>query len=216
MGAFCCCPCGEEFDEYSHPSSSIYRHCICLRYFFHQLLSRSSAVFHRLEDHSTVLSTQGNTSSPSTELGTSPDNAFSVPRPAPYEADQRHSRLQRDGLVFRREKSTSNFQEESQPLRRIGSSSGMEPLTVGKKWSRTDSDEESKIGTKASQGLAYTLQWPEDEDVCPTCLDEYTPENPKIITRCAHHFHLGCIYEWMERSETCPICGKEMEFCESP
>jgi len=37
---------------------------------------------------------------------------------------------------------------------------------------------------------------------------EYTPDNPKIITKCCHHFHLGCIYEWMERSDTCPICGK--------
>lgn len=39
------------------------------------------------------------------------------------------------------------------------------------------------------------------------CAD-YTPENPKIITKCSHHFHLSCIYEWMERSETCPVCGK--------
>lgn len=28
------------------------------------------------------------------------------------------------------------------------------------------------------------------------------------MTGCSHHFHLGCIYEWMERSESCPICGK--------
>lgn len=39
-------------------------------------------------------------------------------------------------------------------------------------------------------------------------LAEYTPENPKITTKCSHHFHLGCIYEWLERSESCPICGK--------
>lgn len=37
---------------------------------------------------------------------------------------------------------------------------------------------------------------------------EYTLENPKITAKCSHHFHLGCIYEWMERSESCPICGK--------
>lgn len=41
----------------------------------------------------------------------------------------------------------------------------------------------------------------------PLCA-EYTPENPKIMTKCSHHFHLGCIYEWMERSESCPVCGK--------
>jgi hypothetical protein len=39
-------------------------------------------------------------------------------------------------------------------------------------------------------------------------LAEYTKENPKIITKCSHHFHLGCIYEWMERSDNCPVCGK--------
>lgn len=39
MGSFCCCACIDECDEYTHPSNSIYRHCICLRFFFHQLLS---------------------------------------------------------------------------------------------------------------------------------------------------------------------------------
>ncbi|PIA45836.1 hypothetical protein AQUCO_01600222v1 [Aquilegia coerulea] len=230
MGAFCCCPCGEEYDEYSYPSSAIYRHCICLRYFLHQLLSGYSAMFHRLEERSLASPNQGTPSLTSTELGTTPDNSlyasyFSAPRPAPYDVDQRLSRLQRDGLVFRREKSMTNFQEESQPLRRSGSSSGIDPLAAGKRWVGVGSEEECKTGSSESSGrivstklhgLAYGIPTPEDEDVCPTCLDEYTPENPKIITRCSHHFHLGCIYEWMERSETCPICGKEMEFCESP
>lgn len=218
MGAFCCCPCGEEFDEYSYPTSnSIHRHCICLRYFFHQLLGGYSAMFHRLEDRSIASPIQSTTSLTSTELGTAPDNSLSgtylsVPRPAPYDADQRLSRVQRNGLVFRREKSMNNFQEESQPLRRSLSSSGIEPLAAGKKWNRVDSKEEYKtagsessekfLSAKATHGFIYSLPPPEDEDVCPTCLEEYTPENPKIITRCSHHFHLGCIYEWMERSET--------------
>lgn len=54
----------------------------------------------------------------------------------------------------------------------------------------------------------------EDEDVCPTCLEEYTSENPKIVTKCTHHYHLSCIYEWKERSESCPVCGKLMAFDE--
>ncbi|KAK1436246.1 hypothetical protein QVD17_02025 [Tagetes erecta] len=45
---------------------------------------------------------------------------------------------------------------------------------------------------------------------CPTCLEEYDEENPKIITKCEHHFHLACILEWMERSDTCPVCDQEM------
>lgn len=222
MGAFCCCPCSEEFEEYAGPSNHLYRHCICLRYFLH-LFSGNGAAFHRLEGRSAASSVQGATSS-STELGsTLPDS--SLTRPMPYDAEQRFTRLQRDGLVLRREKSVSNIQEENQLLRRSNGSSCVEPVGGGKKWDGVESDEEYKIGrsesskslsTKMSHGLAFIMPSSEDEDVCPTCLDEYTPENPKIITRCSHHFHLGCIYEWMERSDSCPLCGKEMEFCESP
>ncbi|KAK7253048.1 hypothetical protein RIF29_37446 [Crotalaria pallida] len=50
----------------------------------------------------------------------------------------------------------------------------------------------------------------EEEDTCPICLEEYDAENPKLITKCDHHFHLACILEWMERSETCPVCDQDM------
>lgn len=51
-----------------------------------------------------------------------------------------------------------------------------------------------------------------DEDICPICLEEYTFEDPRIVTKCSHHYHLGCIYEWNERSETCPVCSQLMVF----
>lgn len=229
MGAFCCCPCGDDFEEYAHPSTSIYRHCICLRYFFHQLFS--GYIFQRLEGRAVTSSTQGVTPLTSTGLGSpSADSSFSethhlVPRPPPYDTDPRYSRLQRDGLVSRREKSMSHTQEDSQLLARSSSSSCVEHLGSVKKKNSADAEEECKacrsdsekiMSAKGLYGTGYILTTSEDEDVCPTCLDEYTPENPKIITKCSHHFHLGCIYEWMERSEFCPLCGKEMEFCESP
>ncbi|KAL6969182.1 hypothetical protein U1Q18_028905 [Sarracenia purpurea var. burkii] len=229
MGAFCCCPCGDEFEEY--PNTSIYRHCVCLRFFFHQLFSGYGAVFHRIDGRPVSSSIQGGTLA-STGLGTAlPDTSFidthhPVSRPLSYDDDQRYSRLQRDGLFSRRDKSMTHFQEDSQPLRRNASCSGMEPLGDGKKWHGVVSAEELKLGnsespekalsTKIAHGLIYIQPSSVDEDVCPTCLDEYTLENPKITAKCSHHFHLGCIYEWMERSDTCPICGKEMEFCESP
>ncbi|PRW57997.1 E3 ubiquitin- ligase [Chlorella sorokiniana] len=52
----------------------------------------------------------------------------------------------------------------------------------------------------------------DSEDICPTCLDPYTEDNPKVLTRCNHHFHLPCLYEWLERSSTCPVCGETMHF----
>lgn len=232
MGSFCCCPCDDELEEYAHPSNSIYRHCVCLRFFLHQLFGGYTAMFHRLDGRSVPAPIHGANSLASSDIGsTMSDSSLndahpSVSRPGPYDAEQRYSRMQRDGLVSRRDKSMTHFQEESQSLRRNMSNSGVDPLGFGKKQNEADSEEDGKLGlsessekalgTKIGYGLAYIQSPSEDEDVCPTCLDEYTLENPKIITRCSHHFHLGCIYEWMERSESCPICGKEMEFCESP
>ena len=37
---------------------------------------------------------------------------------------------------------------------------------------------------------------------------EYSDENPRITTACGHNYHLSCIYEWMERSNRCPVCDK--------
>jgi hypothetical protein len=52
-----------------------------------------------------------------------------------------------------------------------------------------------------------------DDDAlyCPTCLEAYTKDNPKVTAACGHSFHLPCIYEWLERSPTCPVCGRKME-----
>lgn len=36
----------------------------------------------------------------------------------------------------------------------------------------------------------------------------YDEENPKILTKCDHHFHLSCMLEWMERSDICPLCDQ--------
>ncbi|XP_065852646.1 E3 ubiquitin-protein ligase At3g02290-like isoform X2 [Euphorbia lathyris] len=186
-------------------------------------------MFHRLESRP-ISPTQGGTSLTSTNVGigsldgSTSDTHVLLPRPAPFDADQRYARLQRDGLVSR--KSMTHFQEESQPLRRTMSNSGLESSGLGKKRIGGDSDDENKLShsessdkfsaMKVAYGQCYVQQSSEDEDVCPTCLEEYTIENPKIPTKCSHHFHLGCIYEWLERSENCPVCGKEMEFCESP
>ncbi|KAL8150419.1 hypothetical protein V2J09_020227 [Rumex salicifolius] len=58
---------------------------------------------------------------------------------------------------------------------------------------------------KSDDSILYVI------DECPTCLEEYSEENPKMTTKCEHNFHLACIFEWLERSDTCPICNKEME-----
>ncbi|RRT38092.1 hypothetical protein B296_00045566, partial [Ensete ventricosum] len=42
--------------------------------------------------------------------------------------------------------------------------------------------------------------------------EEYTYENPRVDMQCTHQYHLGCIYEWMERSQNCPFCSKVISF----
>jgi hypothetical protein len=147
---------------------------------------QSGAMFHRLEGRSTSSPIQG-ASFTSSGINTAlPDNTsndihLSVSRPAASDSDQRYSRLQRYGLVSRRDKSMTHFQEDSQPLRRNMSSSGAESLGFGKKRNGVESEEDGKLGlsessekaltAKVAHGLAYMQASSEDEDVCPTCLD---------------------------------------------
>ncbi|XP_031109925.1 E3 ubiquitin-protein ligase At3g02290-like [Ipomoea triloba] len=225
MGAVCCC-LQDEFDNFASPNSSIYRNCICLRCFVQNFLHVYSSLFRRGEQHAIPSSTQGTTSLSSTaSLDTSLSDIYrSPPRPLPYDADPRYFRLQRDGLVSRREKGSSHSHEETEPLRRSDTDDDSESLSTGNKWDKSCEEESKEYNSKSSlklstakttSGFPHVYSSSEDEDVCPTCLEEYTEENPKIMTKCSHHFHLGCIYEWMERSDNCPVCGKLMAFDET-
>lgn len=227
MGAVCCCLNNDDFEEYVNPTSAVYRNCTCLSCFVQKLLNVYTSLFRRGEVNSIPSSIQGAASMTSTA---SLDNSLSgmyrsPPRPLPYDADPRYFRLQRDGLVSRREKGSSHSHEETEPLR-SDVDTDPESLNSGDKWNESACEDGSKeYRTKSSlkissakttiTGVGNFYTSSEDEDVCPTCLEEYTTENPKIMTKCSHHFHLGCIYEWMERSESCPVCGKVMVFDET-
>ncbi|KAL3640216.1 hypothetical protein CASFOL_011787 [Castilleja foliolosa] len=219
MGAACCC-LRDEWDDFANRNSSIYRNCICLHCFIQNFVHVYTSLFHRGEERALPSLTQGTSSLTSTA---STDNSLadmyrSPPRPLPYDADTRYFRLPRDGLVSRREKGSSHANEETELLRAKELHEESESVSAKGKWSDFTCDEESeeynsKLQLKLSKaepatGFAHICYTSEDEDVCPTCLEEYTTENPKIITKCSHHFHLGCIYEWMERSDNCPVCGK--------
>ncbi|XP_073105529.1 E3 ubiquitin-protein ligase At3g02290 isoform X2 [Elaeis guineensis] len=194
---------------------------------FHKCLFKYMGFFRRGEVRAIPSSVEGTAPLASAALVTDdfiPDTYCSPPRPLPYD-DPRFSRLQRDGLVSRRDKSSSHFHEESEPLRRNSNDTEMEPMSRVDKWCGSNYEGESKLYhsesllkhplTEDTTGATYFFPSSEDEDVCPTCLEEYTSENPRIIMQCTHHFHLSCIYEWMERSDACPVCGKMMVFDET-
>lgn len=215
MGSICSCFCVEDNEGYRNPSGSVHRQCICFRFLAQQLMHMYTSIFQR-EDHSL----------PSTSLGsvapTSDDSFFntfrSSPRPLAYD-DPRCSQLH-VGSATGYDKPLNNFNEESVPLRTVKNDCRTESTSIASKWSgynngisRKSCPENPSI--EITGGMTYIFPSSEEEDVCPTCLEEYTPENPRIILQCSHHFHLGCIYEWMERSELCPVCCKVMLFNET-
>ncbi|OIW17318.1 hypothetical protein TanjilG_22430 [Lupinus angustifolius] len=226
MGCVCSCFRVDDFEDYMNPNNPAYRNCSCLGCFTENLLNVYTLIFRRGEVHAIPSSIQEAASMTSTaSLDNSMSDIYrSLPRPLPYDADPRVFRSQRDGLVSRCEKGSSHSHEESEPLR---SDVDVDPESLNSAGKRNDNAREDGSKEYSSQstlrlssaklttgaGLVYSSS--EEEDVCPTCLEEYTEENPKIVTKCSHHFHLGCIYEWMERSETCPVCGKVMAFDES-
>lgn len=223
MGSVCCCLHVEDLEEYTNPNSSVYRNCICLRCLIQNCVSAYTALFQRGELRALPSSVEGEASLTSTAPQDNMSDMYnSPPRPLPYDADPRC--FQRVGLLSRREKGPSHMHEESEPLRRSDSDTSPEPLrTGGKCYGSGGRSKESffdhplkKPSAEVASVRGYFYSSSEEEDVCPTCLEEYTPENPKIMTRCSHHYHLGCIYEWMERSDSCPVCGKVMEFNETP
>nr|XP_011463981.1 PREDICTED: putative RING-H2 finger protein ATL21A [Fragaria vesca subsp. vesca] len=61
--------------------------------------------------------------------------------------------------------------------------------------------------------LDESLELPEPDDkTCSICLCEYQPkETIRIIPDCNHYFHASCIYEWLRKNPTCPLCRNPPE-----
>ncbi|KAH9542179.1 hypothetical protein CY35_14G102700 [Sphagnum magellanicum] len=158
-----------------------------------------------------------------------PETYRAPPRPLPYDTDPRYSRIVRDGLISRLNKSHLHA-GEGEPLCRsslVGDGAG-EALTPLQRRNGAEGDCEEQApsyrpdlsgkcvpSAKGFPKVDSVQSLADDEEFCPTCFDGYNEENPKITMECGHHFHLSCIYDWMERSKHCPVCGKEMVFSES-
>ncbi|XP_048570878.1 E3 ubiquitin-protein ligase At3g02290-like isoform X1 [Triticum urartu] len=212
MGAFCSCLQADYSDRHGNQTSGAFRNCMCLRCFTQQLINAYTVLFRVGTVHSV---SQAIEATPLDSSESSFDTYRSPPRPLPYD-DPRFSPPLRDWFASRQDPS-SHSPEESEPLR-PNHDEEIETMSSVDKPSKTNYDTKMKrsssaYGDKLSRkesGNYFTYFSPstEDEDVCPTCLEDYTSENPRIVMQCSHHFHLGCIYEWMERSEACPVCGK--------
>nr|XP_018675251.1 PREDICTED: E3 ubiquitin-protein ligase At3g02290-like isoform X2 [Musa acuminata subsp. malaccensis] len=116
-----------------------------------------------------------------------------------------------NGLVLGRAEVPTHLHKKSEPLR-------SENVTDAESTDRKENIDGSKACFSESSLKLQSAQMTvgcslsEDEDVCPICLEEYTYENPRVDMQCTHQYHLGCIYEWMERSQNCPFCSKVISF----
>ncbi|URE33781.1 Zinc finger, C3HC4 type (RING finger) [Musa troglodytarum] len=71
---------------------------------------------------------------------------------------------------------------------------------------KTDCEQNSRRITE--DDVRKPIISPTEEDVCPICLEDYDVQNPRVMTKCEHHFHVSCGLEWMERSYACAICDQ--------
>ncbi|KAJ4979552.1 hypothetical protein NE237_010332 [Protea cynaroides] len=54
-------------------------------------------------------------------------------------------------------------------------------------------------------GLQLQPKFDVDEE-CPICLRVFDDGNQVGELLCSHRFHIDCIYQWLERKKTCPVC----------
>ncbi|GFZ16458.1 RING/U-box superfamily protein [Actinidia rufa] len=206
MGGCCCCSSGGGGVNSSPP-------------FYHH-----SRV---LEEHEPLSSHHGAVSALSTGLlvdtnllTSIPDTYRPPPAPLPYDANLIRPRTppsNQESCVKKNDTASHTETTESVEETNVGNTQEISPKDLKGSDCKVQTDTElasskdfevelEKSGElkKSSEPVVSVLE----EDVCPTCLEEYDTENPKIMTQCEHHFHLACILEWMERSDTCPVCDQ--------
>lgn len=49
-----------------------------------------------------------------------------------------------------------------------------------------------------------------DDDACSICINQLEPDDLVRILPCEHIFHSECIYDWMCKSLSCPLCRKNI------
>nr|ACG32722.1 protein binding protein [Zea mays] len=203
MGSLLCCMRGSEDVSAAPPVS-----CLCLLWPFHYYhnLNSGSAACHRCD---TRVAPDGGMSPPANQVDLL-DTLGLPPRPLPYDDPQSSPRMVQHPLVSGHDKAPTHVQKLGQPAETKNTHTGS--TCTAHKVSASSPKQHSE-GSRMDDGVQF-CDSSDSEDDCPVCLEEYDYENPKIALQCKHNFHLSCIYEWMERSQACPVCAKTMLFNE--
>ncbi|EEF50719.1 protein binding protein, putative [Ricinus communis] len=208
MGNLFCCFHPEDPEDNHDPSSSQRVACsIRLDCLVHTLFTKYAAVFDKGD--APIVPEAINTQSDTTTAATT----TVPPQNMSFDVNPNHSHLQQDELTLPGANAAEARQTQHKDVEeqlRGGNGTVTDNTSSGVTSNEYDSStypiRHSK--EKMEPHLLNFYASLDDEDVCPTCLEEYTFDNPRIVTECKHHYHLGCIYEWQERSEHCPVCDK--------
>ena len=57
------------------------------------------------------------------------------------------------------------------------------------------------------------------DNPCAVCLEKYEHVNTcqekiGLLTQCGHFYHFDCIWPWLRRQESCPVCRKDTQIQE--
>ena len=50
----------------------------------------------------------------------------------------------------------------------------------------------------------------QDEETCAVCLDDFAADPRHLDLVCTHNFHAECLYDWLAKSDACPMCRQTM------
>ncbi len=72
--------------------------------------------------------------------------------------------------------------------------------------SRVTANDIKRIARPELQRICDNMNYKDES--CSICLDEYHGGDRVGILSCEHIFHKDCIYSWLNRQKTCPLCRK--------
>jgi|694.fasta_scaffold00501_75 hypothetical protein len=58
-----------------------------------------------------------------------------------------------------------------------------------------------KVAAMGDQKMCF-----QHSDKCPICLERLGQGDDTSSLACGHSFHATCVYHWLDRSTTCPMC----------
>ncbi|CAK8579225.1 unnamed protein product [Lathyrus sativus] len=201
MGGCCCCAFKET--ELSAPPAYYYQY------------PRASDEHVPLSSHQGAPSAFSGRLLVDTNLDTSsPDTYTPPPAPIPFNVTLDATQTAPVAHEISCDKNNTNSNSVQEPSGdNHGTSPKSEELKESECKGQTDLELDSAKDSEIElPKLGEPINLVEEEDGCPICLEEYDAENPKLSTKCEHHYHLACVLEWMERSETCPVCAQALAF----